>query len=92
MQSLAGTNIHSIGHHMKHLRLNRKPLLRCNQGTNIHLKRSLWDFHSGDWQILHDKVPKVRDPELKFAGRTDPPKPQMEAGICWGLGAGSSLG
>ena len=90
IQSLAGTNIHSIGHLMKHLRLSRKPLLRCNQGTNIHLQTSLWDFHSGHWP--HDEVPKVRDPELKLAGRTDPQKPQVEAGTCWGLGAGSSLG
>lgn len=29
---------------LRHLRLSRKPLLRYNQGTNIHLQRSLWDF------------------------------------------------
>lgn len=87
IQSLAGTNIHSIGHHMKHLRLSRKPLLRYNQGTNIHLQRSLWDFHSENW--AHDEVPKVRDPELKLQVEQTHKSPSCRQACAggWELGA-----
>ena len=35
--SLTGTDMHSLGCHIKHLGLSGKPLLRWNLGTNFQL-------------------------------------------------------
>ena len=67
VQNLAGTGIHSLGHHIEYLGLNGKVLMRCNQRTSIYSQRSLWDFPPGrKVGVCNEGHSKKRGRDLEF--------------------------